>query len=174
MSDDDLPTPGEFDGDAVRVYLEQMARTPLLTKEQEVALARKVHVTRRRFRKKLHECDYAARLTLDTLRKVRDGHLAFDKTIQESAADGQTKAEVTARLAANVLSRSDDDIEREIDEESRQMETMLAQNFPDIPKQTPEQISEQKNIARHQHFDDLHKAAIAWHRWRGLLPRTDA
>ena len=44
--------------DPVRMYLTQMGEIPLLTRAQEIFLAKKIEVTRRRFRTKLLECDY--------------------------------------------------------------------------------------------------------------------
>src|SRR5712692_8674425 len=47
--------------DPVRMYLTQMGEIPLLKREEEIALAKKIEVTRKRFRRKVHECDYALR-----------------------------------------------------------------------------------------------------------------
>ena len=43
------------------MYLTQMGEIPLLTRDQEIALAKKIEVTRKRFRRKVLECDYALR-----------------------------------------------------------------------------------------------------------------
>src|SRR5947199_10341872 len=42
--------------DPVRMYLTQMGEIPLLKREQEIALAKKIEVTRKRFRRKVLEC----------------------------------------------------------------------------------------------------------------------
>src|SRR4051794_24516015 len=47
--------------DPVRMYLTQMGEIPLLKREEEIALAKKIEVTRKRFRRKVLECDYALR-----------------------------------------------------------------------------------------------------------------
>ena len=44
--------------DPVRMYLTQMGEIPLLTRQQEIALAKRIEVTRARFRRRLLECDY--------------------------------------------------------------------------------------------------------------------
>ena len=65
--DDGELTPEDLDeisrriDDPVRMYLTQMGEIPLLTREQEIALAKKIEITRKRFRRKVLECDYALR-----------------------------------------------------------------------------------------------------------------
>src|SRR5690242_17077471 len=44
--------------DPVRMYLTQMGEIPLLTREQEIALAKKIEITRKIFRSKVLESDY--------------------------------------------------------------------------------------------------------------------
>ena len=43
--------------DPIRMYLTQMGQIPLLTREQEIALARKIEITRMAFRRKMLQCD---------------------------------------------------------------------------------------------------------------------
>ena len=63
--DDGELTPEELDeisrriDDPVRMYLTQMGEIPLLTREQEINLAKKIEITRKKFRRKVLECDYA-------------------------------------------------------------------------------------------------------------------
>ena len=64
------------------MYLTQMGEIPLLDREQEIALAKKIEVTRRRFRRKVLECDYALRQVVETLKRVHTGDLPFDRTVK--------------------------------------------------------------------------------------------
>ncbi len=48
--------------DPVRMYLTQMAEIPLLSRDEEIALAKKIEVTRKRFRRTLLACDLAMRV----------------------------------------------------------------------------------------------------------------
>jgi RNA polymerase primary sigma factor len=43
--------------DPVRMYLTQMGEIPLLTRQEEIALAKKIEITRAKFRRKVLECD---------------------------------------------------------------------------------------------------------------------
>src|ERR1700735_4991208 len=51
--------------DPVRMYLTQMGEIPLLTRDQEISLAKKIEVTRKRFRRQLLECEYAMKAAID-------------------------------------------------------------------------------------------------------------
>jgi RNA polymerase primary sigma factor len=64
---------GRWNEDPVRMYLTQMAEIPLLTREQEISLAKKIEVTRKRFRRTVLGCDYAMQATIDTLASVHEG-----------------------------------------------------------------------------------------------------
>ena len=44
--------------DPVRMYLTQMGEIPLLTRQQEIRLAKQIEITRAKFRRKVLECDY--------------------------------------------------------------------------------------------------------------------
>src|SRR5438094_10402094 len=70
--------------DPVRMYLTQMGEIPLLKREEEIALAKKIEVTRKRFRRKVLECDGALRQVVDTLERVHTGDLPFDRTVKVS------------------------------------------------------------------------------------------
>jgi len=61
---------GRWSDDPVRLYLTQMAEIPLLTREQEISLAKRIEVTRKRFRRTLLSCFYALKCTVDTLERV--------------------------------------------------------------------------------------------------------
>src|SRR5260221_693425 len=57
--------------DPVRMYLTQMGSIPLLSRNEEISLAKKIEVTRKRFRRKVLECDYALKSVVETLRRKR-------------------------------------------------------------------------------------------------------
>ena len=88
--------------DPVRMYLTQMGEIPLLTRDEEISLAKKIEVTRKRFRRELLETDFAQQQAIDVLSKVRDGELPFDRTIKVSMTEGLEKDQITGRLPYNL------------------------------------------------------------------------
>ena len=53
--------------DPVRMYLTQMGEIPLLTREQEIALAKKIEMTRMHFRRSVLESDYCLQQAVEIL-----------------------------------------------------------------------------------------------------------
>ena len=88
--------------DPVRQYLEQMSRYPLLGRTQEIALAKRVEVTRRRFRRGVLDCDFALREAVELLRQVHSGQLSFDRTVQVSVSDRLEAHHIRGRLPHNL------------------------------------------------------------------------
>ncbi len=88
--------------DPVRMYLTQMGEIPLLTRQQEVALAKQIELTRARFRHKVLECDYVMQTAVKVLRRVQDGELPFDRTVQVSVTDQLEKHQILGRLPHNL------------------------------------------------------------------------
>jgi RNA polymerase primary sigma factor len=83
--------------DPVRMYLTQMGEIPLLTRAQEIFLAKKIEITRRRFRTKLLECDYVIQQAFKVLKRVHEGELPFDRTVQVSVTDKLEKDQILGR-----------------------------------------------------------------------------
>jgi RNA polymerase primary sigma factor len=68
--------------DPVRMYLTQMGEIPLLTRDQEIYLAKTIEITRKRFRKKCMGSGLCMSSSLKTLEEVERGELAFDRTLK--------------------------------------------------------------------------------------------
>src|ERR671933_952973 len=88
--------------DPVRMYLTQMGEIPLLKREQEIALAKKIEVTRKRFRRKVLECDGALHQVVETLKRVHQGDLPFDRTVKVSLTENLEKDKIMARMPHNL------------------------------------------------------------------------
>ena len=88
--------------DPVRMYLTQMGEIPLLRRDQEIALAKKIEVTRKRFRRKVLECDGVLRQVVDTLKRVHSGELPFDRTVKVSLTENLEKDKILQRMPHNL------------------------------------------------------------------------
>jgi RNA polymerase primary sigma factor len=91
--------------DPVRMYLTQMGEIPLLTREQEIELAKKIEITRKIFRSKVLESDYCLQAAVEILQQVDDGDLPFDRTMKISTAEDQAdKGTIGQRIPLNLSS----------------------------------------------------------------------
>jgi RNA polymerase primary sigma factor len=88
--------------DPIRMYLSQMANIPLLTREEEIRLAKKIELTRKRFRRNLLRSFLALEATVKTLERVQSGELPFDRTIKVSLTERLTKEQIQARMPHNL------------------------------------------------------------------------
>ncbi|MGE0757155.1 MAG: sigma-70 family RNA polymerase sigma factor [Pirellulaceae bacterium] len=111
--------------DPIRMYLSQMAEIPLLSREEEISLAKKIEITRKRFRRTLLSCDYAMRATVDTLTKVYRGDLPFDRTIKVSLTERLTKEQIQARMPHNLAT-----LERLIAQNKRDFSELIRKSTP--------------------------------------------
>ncbi len=105
LDEDALPSAEDSESwsdDPVRMYLTQMGEIPLLTRQEEIRLAKKIEVTRRRFRARLLECDYVIQAAYKVLKRVHEGDLPFDRTVQVSVTDRLEKDQILGRLPHNL------------------------------------------------------------------------
>src|SRR6516164_3296617 len=112
--------------DPVRMYLTQMGEIPLLKREEEIALAKKIEVTRKRFRRKVLECDYALRNVVETLKRVHAGDLPFDRTVKVSQTENLEKDKILQRMPHNL----------------RTLEPLMEQNVEDFQRLTDERTED--------------------------------
>ena len=99
LLNDGLP---QGSSDPIRMYLSQMANIPLLTRDEEIRLAKKIELTRKRFRRNLLRSFSALEATVKTLERVHSGELPFDRTIKVSLTERLTKEQVQARMPHNL------------------------------------------------------------------------
>jgi RNA polymerase primary sigma factor len=107
--------------DPVRMYLTQMGSIPLLKRDEEISLAKKIEVTRKRFRRKVLECDYALSNVVDTLKRVHSGDLPFDRTVKVSLTENLEKDKILQRMPHN-LKTLERLLEQNVDDFTRSLE----------------------------------------------------
>jgi RNA polymerase primary sigma factor len=84
--------------DPVRLYLTQMGEIPLLSREDELRLAARIELTRKRFRTKVLESPVAVAEAIRILEDIRNGDLAFDRTLKTGAAYDDLRIDLLERL----------------------------------------------------------------------------
>jgi len=130
---DPPPLPGDvtkFSSDPIRMYLSQMAEIPLLARAEEIALAKKIEITRKRFRRSVIGCAMAMRATIGTLLKVHKGALPFDRTIKVSLTERLTKEQIIARMPHNLSTLS-----RLMEENQKDFRLLLSRRTSPAEKQ---------------------------------------
>lgn len=110
--------------DPVRMYLTQMGEIPLLKREEEISLAKKIEVTRKRFRRKVLECDYALCNVVETLKRVHTGELPFDRTVKVSLTENLEKDKIIQRMPHN-LKTLERLMEQNVEEFNRSLEVSV-------------------------------------------------
>ena len=88
--------------DPIRVYLAQMGTIPLLARDEEIRLSKKIETMRMIFRRRCLECDYILTHATTTLRQVQTGELPFDRTMRISTLDPQAKEKIARRIPYNL------------------------------------------------------------------------
>ncbi|NUM34763.1 MAG: RNA polymerase sigma factor RpoD [Candidatus Brocadiae bacterium] len=122
--------------DPVRMYLTQMGEIPLLSREEEIKLAKKIELTRKRFRKKVLESELSLQAALKILKEVQNGELAFDRTLRGNNTLEIKKTDLEYRLSENIKTL----------EEILKINTENFEKYLKTESGTPERIAFAKKI----------------------------
>jgi len=88
--------------DALGLYLKQMGAIPLLTREKELTLAKKLEAARQRYRRAVL-CNWRIlRRLADIFDRINQGELNIDPHIDVVASVGLTREQILARLPINL------------------------------------------------------------------------
>ncbi len=88
--------------DPVRMYLMQMGRIPLLSRDEEVRIAKDIEAARTRYRNSMLATDYMLQGAVSALEKVHAGQLRLDRTIEVSVTNTAEKKRIMQRLGPNL------------------------------------------------------------------------
>jgi RNA polymerase primary sigma factor len=151
--------------DPVRMYLTQMGNIPLLKREQEIALAKKIEVTRKRFRRKVLECDGALHQVVETLKRVHSGDLPFDRTVKVSLTENLEKDKIMARMPHNLrtlehlMTQNQEDFDRILD--------------PDTPEDDKQRLRRQLRIRRRKAVTLVEELSIRTQKIQPLMKKLE-
>ncbi len=93
-SDDEKGEPtGRLDilDDPVRMYLKQMGQVPLLTREQEVEISKRIEDAEARVQRHLNRFGFIARAHLDLAQKLVEGRERFDRVILDKKIESRER-----------------------------------------------------------------------------------
>jgi RNA polymerase primary sigma factor len=79
----------DFFDDPIRMYLHQMGQVPLLTREQEVDICKRIESSEIRVRELFNVFAFAARLYLELIEKLENGTERFDRVVTDKFVDSR-------------------------------------------------------------------------------------
>lgn len=79
------PATGKLEGldDPVRMYLKQMGQVPLLTREEEVAISKRIEKSEKNVQKILSRYGFMSDCFLDMAQRIEEGNERFDRIVSE-------------------------------------------------------------------------------------------
>ena len=103
-NDYDVEHTGEDDqiDDPVRIYLMQMGGIPMLNRQEELAVAKRIERGRRRFRHCMLASDYVLQAAISLLEDIRDNKLRLDRTIEVAVINVREKSRLLKVLTPNL------------------------------------------------------------------------
>jgi RNA polymerase primary sigma factor len=88
--------------DPVRIYLMQMGEIPMLSRQEEAAVAKRIDRGRRQFRDTMLASDFILRAAIGLLENIRDNKLRLDRTIEVSVVNIGEKKRLLKVLTPNL------------------------------------------------------------------------
>ena len=94
--------------DPVRMYLKQMGQVPLLTREQEVEISKRIEEAETAVQKHINRFGFIARAHLDLAQKLSEGRERFDRVILDKKIESRERyMKMLPRLCKQVEQLSD-------------------------------------------------------------------
>jgi RNA polymerase primary sigma factor len=79
----------DFFDDPIRMYLHQMGQVPLLTREQEVEICKRIEASEQRVREMFNLFGFTPRLYLELIEKIENGTERFDRVVTDKFVDSR-------------------------------------------------------------------------------------
>src|SRR6266487_75121 len=77
--------------DPVRMYLKQMGQVPLLTREQEVQISKRIEEAEHLIQQHINRFGFTAKAHLDLAQKLAEGHKRFDRVILDKKIESRER-----------------------------------------------------------------------------------
>jgi len=90
--------------DPIRMYLMQMGEIPLLRRDEEIAVAKNIEQSCRRYRQSMLSTNYMLEAALHMLEQIQQGKLRLDRTIEVSVTNAAGKEAILNRMEPNLVS----------------------------------------------------------------------
>ena len=131
--------------DPVRMYLKQMGQVPLLTREQEVEISKRIEDAELNVLKHINRYGFVVRLYLDLAQKLLEGKERFDRVIQDKKIESRERymkllpkmissleegAKEAAESYKSFLSTGGKNVEAKPYLEFKKSHAVLQKNFP--------------------------------------------
>ncbi len=86
----------------VRLYLTQMSSFPMLSREEELDAARRIEISRRRYRREMLGNYYIILGAIKVLDNIEHGNLRVDRTLDFSVSDKEKRKNIERRMCPNL------------------------------------------------------------------------
>jgi len=125
--------------DPVRMYLKQMGQVPLLTREQEVEISKRIEEAELSVQKYVNRFGFIARAYLDLASKLNEGRERFDRVILDKKIESRERY-------MKALPKLCEQVEKAIAETVKTYKVVMAQH------------AKSENTKAHQEFTKAHNA----------------
>ncbi len=161
--------------DPVRMYLKQMGQVPLLTREQEVEISKRIEDAESRVQKNLNRFGFISRAHLDLAQKLLEGRERFDRVILDKKIESRERYLKALPKLCEQLEQLSNDSTRLYHEQAGQGQKVGAEGRKEFQRQLDglqklypkfyfkQKVTEEFVSLADDHFNTLHKVQSQVH-----------